>query len=313
MTQSNECFNALARRFSVPTPEAAIQIAARKLLEKCNISAPPVPLEPIEGFLNVRAKVRRNVPAPMLSASHDGFVIVEPSDQTGNPLRKRFSRAHELAHILLLYLCRENGLPTSHGTDSEHYRQIERYCDLAAGEMLVPKEFLRTALLSNAFARDGMDALQEAFRVSKTALVTRLQAALASSSVTVWRKYQRHEREALTHRVSANLWSKSFRQAPAWLPVGCTTRHMSEDIVGRALDARKPILIPHLVVTLGSRVSNCTALAMPFYRNDTAQPSLFEESQSIRLTDDAVLVVYGNLSASLDKTIWQQWTSNLDR
>lgn len=95
--------------------------------------------------------------------------------------RQRFSVAHELGHVLLIEQL---------GRYPEHLRalrgsdRVERLCDLAAAELLVPMDSFRAQLSRARFRIRRVDELAVEFGVSREVILRRFLAAGARAVVT---------------------------------------------------------------------------------------------------------------------------------
>jgi len=246
----------------------------------------------------------------MLSVNGSEFVVNQANDE--QQWRERFSRAHELSHVLLLHLCGESALPAGLGINSPIYRTVERLCNIAAAEILVPREFLRLALVDSTFMVGGMDGLQDSFKVSKDTLLRRLTEALPNSCVLLWKPHQRHEREEMCFRVSRGFYRNGYKRAPGWLPNGCTTKHLSSDIVTEALERRRPIAQAEVTIKLGTCERKCAALAVRIHQFRGLQLSLFDDCPS-ESTDDtnAVVCIHDSQESTTSSDIWATWLEKL--
>ncbi len=77
-------------------------------------------------------------------------------------VRNRFTIAHEIGHLLLGYSCNDYDDPKSKINESE--------ADLFAGELLVPKKFLKEDYNKNS----NLDFLSKKYNVSKEVLTIKL-------------------------------------------------------------------------------------------------------------------------------------------
>jgi len=153
--------------------------------------------------------------------------LLRPADATH---RQRFTIAHELGHALLLE--RLGGQP-------EHLRglqdpaiwpHLERLCDRAAADLLVPlDEFLRAVGQVGCSPR-AIERLADGFRVSSEVVLLRFLAA-GARSISLWQLHQPSgPGEALTATVV-----RSYRagQAPGLQPA-TTSSALSPDLVMQA-------------------------------------------------------------------------------
>jgi Zn-dependent peptidase ImmA (M78 family) len=157
---------------------------ARKLCERHGVTAPPVPVNriakalgikvqyaPLDGGLSGMACIRDGVPIIGVNALH-------------HPNRRRFTLAHELAHILLHRARLENEVHVDKATlrheSSIRVDDAEVEANAFASELLMPQAFLQTALAGRAIDLEDdtmIAALAKRFRVTETALRFRLHVA----------------------------------------------------------------------------------------------------------------------------------------
>lgn len=159
---------------------------ARALLERFNVTAPPVPVRRIAHLMG--AQIRLSPLDDELSGMifvKDGVPIIGVN-ALHHPNRQRFTIAHEIAHLELHRQAIETevhvdktfpvlmrGPMAATGTDA-----LEREANLFAAELLMPRDFLERALAGQAFDIDDerpLEDLARKFRVSKQALEYRIR------------------------------------------------------------------------------------------------------------------------------------------
>ncbi len=158
---------------------------ARRLLQRCGVTTPPVPVEKIAKALGVQLRF-----SP-LDDELSGIVFVRDGtpiigvNVLHHPNRQRFTIAHECGHLILHKpnLSREvhvdKAFPIlmrdSASTTGLDRREIE--ANLFAAELLMPKSFLMEALGNKSFDIDdevAISALARKFSVSTAAMRFRL-------------------------------------------------------------------------------------------------------------------------------------------
>lgn len=160
--------------------------AARSLLKQYAIKSPPVPVERIAKLLSVRveyaplddelsglAYIRDKVPIIGINALHA-------------PNRKRFTLAHELAHVQLHQSELKRAVHVDRGPlrrdalAAEGVDPIEIEANAFAAELLMPTHFLISALKSQPVDLedddDAIATLAKRFRVSDAAMRYRLNS-----------------------------------------------------------------------------------------------------------------------------------------
>ena len=162
---------------------ARIRKKVRNLLEALEVQAPPVPV----------AKLARNCGARIVRVSGneddiDGFLYQEEGDlvigvnRDQATVRKRFTIAHELGHLLLhkhsrVHVDRGFRVRLRSGLSGEGTDRDEMEANRFAAELLMPIEFLQADLEEREFdlADDGqLRALAKRYGVSTQALAIRL-------------------------------------------------------------------------------------------------------------------------------------------
>jgi Zn-dependent peptidase ImmA (M78 family) len=83
-----------------------------------------------------------------------------------SPNARRFTLAHELAHIMM----RESGICDPLDDDND----VEQRCNSIAGESMLPRDLLAQRLERPGSAEDKIEALAREFRMSHSAVAVRL-------------------------------------------------------------------------------------------------------------------------------------------
>jgi len=121
----------ITKRRTAPGGRAS---AARALVQPHTgtITAPPTDLDAIAKRLGVREVISADIHADgELRRRGDGYTIVVSSNQSA--ARRRFTLAHELAHVIV----KRSPSETASG------RELERLCDDIAAELLMPASMFR--------------------------------------------------------------------------------------------------------------------------------------------------------------------------
>jgi hypothetical protein len=107
---------------------------------------------------------------------------LRPADATS---RQRFSIAHEIGHALLLESLgrRPEYLPGLH--DPSIWPELERLCDQAAADLLVPLDDFLRAIGQIGCSPRAIERLSEGFRVSADVILLRFLAA-GAWSISLW-------------------------------------------------------------------------------------------------------------------------------
>jgi Zn-dependent peptidase ImmA (M78 family) len=96
-----------------------------------------------------------------------------------------FTLAHEITHIWLGQSALSDIAPISTPT-----HDVERWCNEAAAELLVPLAVLRSEIRRNEELRDALDRLARRFKVSTLVILRRIYDAGVLKKDQFWRAYQ---------------------------------------------------------------------------------------------------------------------------
>jgi hypothetical protein len=246
---------ALTRTFRAPSSEAAIRAACARLLRQCGIERPPISLKKVLSHLGTATEITDDPlnSDAVLHAERGQFTIrIGRRALTRNWQRARFTIAHECGHILLYHHLKNTELISSLDSTAEAHAELERLCDIAASELLMPHGMLRAAVQNHGITPNGLHALREIFAVSRKALIQGVARALPGTDFFIWRLHARTAFEESTFRVV-----RAPRYHPSgarpWLPAGSTARHVSPRIIEEAVRDQKYILEDNLEIALNRR------------------------------------------------------------
>lgn len=157
-----------------------------KLLKENSVTGPPVPVEGIAHYCNLKVRKQRarndDISGFILRTGKDAIIGVNASHA---PVRQRFTIAHELGHYLIhtqgvdeVHVDRKFGVQYRNSLSSEGTDRDEREANFFAAELLMPKHFIEADLAE----ADEMDLVDDDFisrlagkyRVSTQAMVFRL-------------------------------------------------------------------------------------------------------------------------------------------
>lgn len=213
---------------------------------------PPISLKRILSHLGVTVEVTdQSMKAEAeLHAEDTGYrVLINRRALEERWQRARFTIAHECGHILIFNYLRDPELIHTLDQTAQAHAELERLCDIAAVELLMPKAMLRAAVRDNGVTPRGLKVLLESFAVSREALVKNISEVLPGTSLFTWQRYARTPREERTFRVVASPRYHPSNARP-WLPEGSTARHVSPQIIQRAARERTHILEENLEISL---------------------------------------------------------------
>lgn len=218
----------LCTRHGVAEVGEALIAACRHFTASHSKNDPPVKLDPLLKATGARREVRRLAGDGRLEVDADGrFIVVVDDDQHWS--RQRFTIAHELAHIVLFSEFVNDPEALRHLRSPELWPVVERACNVAAAELLMPADDIASATARFGLSPEGLGRLQARYAVSWSALLVRLSEVLALP-VAVFRWHARHGSEPERWRVHRFYGAGQG----LWFPAGMTTRHFSVPVVERA-------------------------------------------------------------------------------
>lgn len=267
-----------------------LQNACRKLLQDCEIEVPPVPVEEkICNYLGVKISERKIPADALLIRAESGYEIVLNPIRNRMLSRRRYTIAHEISHILLMEKVFEKKILSE--ITSVYYREVEALCNFGAAEILMPTE-----LMEKFIERHGLQlgVICKQFKVSPRAVLFRVPELIPSTAVVLWEKYARlHKKEAVCLRVRCN--SHRYKDSQGlWLPEGCTTKHVSPDIVSHAHESGQVVYSERIRLVLSGKHLECEAIAIPMPVVVNQNLQLFESSNSVALIIGKKELIYRN-------------------
>lgn len=235
-----QAFDAFARDFDAATPRAAMRAACARLRQRVVQAGWTPGLEaylrafglpvleasiPTAGRLDYEAgryviRVQRvadgDAPRPPLP--------LRPADATG---RQRFSIAHEIGHALLLESLGRHPDYLPGLADPAIWPDLERLCDQAAADLLVPLDDFLRAVAQIGCSPRSIERLSDGFRVSSDVVLLRFLAA-GARSVSLWQVRPDVDR----HGALAASVVRSYRSGRApGLDPGTPSGALSPDVV----------------------------------------------------------------------------------
>lgn len=275
---------ALSLAFGSETPEMAIRGACQAVLRSCGLKEPPIALRPLFKKLGVSyipstALTQGKAIASLEVGSGGQLQIrVHESNNTGELRRRwrrlRFSLAHELGHaIIYRALGDDPALIASLDQAEDGYARLERVCDIAAQELLMPAPVVRQSLRQADLSPSNLLHLYDLFLVSRDVLVRRVAEFIPFGGVTRWRRFSRTSQEPVCFRV----WSGSQyapEESRPWLPRGCTLSHLDPPIIEWVAERHVPICQDRVLIHRGKHSQECVALATFFPPREVVRTSL---------------------------------------
>lgn len=220
---------AYARSRGHDDPVAAVRADAAAALAAAGQNAPPVGLSPVWTALGARRVTVGSGPPARLRADASGFILEVRSG--GNWRRQRFTVAHELGHLLLFRAAQGDSRQAAALVDPENWEAVERLCDAAAAELLLPHDAFLADLARAPLDGERLRALYDAYLVSWPALLRRVADVKRPTAVTLWSRHARNPQE----RAAPRLVAAYGHPAGVYLPDGLTSsRHVRPDLVTHA-------------------------------------------------------------------------------
>jgi len=184
LDETEHALGVFRRTYSASTVDSAITAAVESLMGRA--VAVRGRLEDAIDHLGARVEASCIPESATLAVESGRYVIrVRNSDPEA---RRRFSIAHEIAHVLLF----EGVASEPHLMPAIAHRLrnpvVERVCDRAAAELLMPADTFRDSLLSARFDWNHVMRLAGQFQVSHTAVLVRVADVLAGSRIVRFRR-----------------------------------------------------------------------------------------------------------------------------
>jgi hypothetical protein len=274
---------AFADAYKAPTAQEAMRRACELLRERAGEDIPPIGLRKLLAACGARRNSRM-LPIPgRLDIDREGFIVqVNAGDRWR---RQRFTAAHEIGHILVFKALASTPHHIQVLRTREGWEEIERLCNLAAAELLIPKGDLVFMLQRIGFSPASLQQLYDRYMVSWSTLFVRLVEALPGSALSLWqiRSHGLNSEPAL--RVNKCYGGS----CGTWLPQHATARkHVIPNVVEQAWREQASVGCDVLTIAVGGRRVRVKGLATiaPAFRNAMeGQLPLF---QGYRVPDEPV-------------------------
>jgi hypothetical protein len=224
--RSNDPLAYFAAILEADTAAEAMRLCCQQLLDENGQKHGPVSLGRLLAALGARDEVRPLSTEGKLKIDKEGYLICVREGIQWE--RRRFTVAHELGHILLCEALKDRPQALRALQDRSQWKAVERLCDQAAAELLMPADDFHRQLKGREISQRLLHHLKERYGVSWTALLIRFNELLGFG-VSSWSRHQRHPEERVTFRVE-----KCWGSGASWLPKGLTTRYLQPDVVNRA-------------------------------------------------------------------------------
>lgn len=147
--------------------------------------------------------------------------------------RRRFSIAHEIGHILLFSAVADNPAHVRELRSDALHARVERLCNTAAAQILMPTHSFTLALDElGELSRGSIDELARRFWVSREAAMRRVTEVHPDWGIMFWELSRDHPR-GVAWRTSKN----QNRGTAAFLPPGLSSSRLHPDVVEVAATA----------------------------------------------------------------------------
>ncbi len=233
----------------------AVDVLLSRRLAPLGRPQAPVDLEAIGDLFSVRRIEYDVLPCDgvLSPMANGGYKVVLAIDQ--DPLRRRFSLAHEIAHAAVFSVLPELKHTANRSLFDEFRNDDEeRLCDLIASRLLMPTSMFGASVAGRELSLAALRAVSSQFQVSLSAAlrrwreIARLAAAFvrlspqADKGVAVlpvinfekgrlWSREWRGFREDST--VIEALQSKTWKSGWDWIPEGFVRRRLHVDLDAR--------------------------------------------------------------------------------
>jgi len=249
------CLRVFAETFGAVHLRDAVRAACDTLRREVNEHIPPIGLRRVLGRYNAELRVKPIATPGRLDVRDGRYVVTVKEGMAWR--RQRFTVAHEIGHIILIEtLARVAPGLLVELRRPEVWETVERVCNWAAAELLMPLGDVVETLRRTGFTTNAIQVLYDRYLTSRTTLLIRLTEAFPSSSVVLWGSFARHGKEAVTLRVR-----RCFRGARGpWFPEGLTTKHLNPNPLEPPLSGQ--LDLPHTVCfDLGRQRTDLKGLA----------------------------------------------------
>lgn len=284
-----------------------MRLACTRLREQVGEVSPPIGLKKLVNALGGSIRLGNIATYGRLEAGTNEYVIRVRRDRSWRA--QRFTVAHELGHILLLNALARTPKRLSVLRTPSAWGAVERLCNLAAAELLMPQEDFQRQLQAVPFSPAGILSLYDRYLVSYRVLFVRMASALKESTVTLWRHHSREPGDRVALRV---IWKSRSPDGP-WLPTGITINYIVPDIVSAALRDGHTAN-PSLRLEVRGRPDRVHAVASAAPRREDSNESQLPIFQGRPIADDPKLdfeavLLMSRGARSLPESFWAEQPS----
>ncbi|MBI4480060.1 MAG: ImmA/IrrE family metallo-endopeptidase [Acidobacteria bacterium] len=164
-------------------PREAVRLFARQLL--ASRGEVPTDLYAIAKRLRVDSMTEESLPIDGMLVRENGKLSIKINSHS-HPLRRRFTFAHEIGHIVLAMGEDADGKWQPYSCEE---KEVEKLCDVIASEILMEEERVRQFFATRDFSVNNISAFASRFEVSLQAAVARvMELKLTRSTIAMLKK-----------------------------------------------------------------------------------------------------------------------------
>jgi len=224
------------------------KLLSKQLIAKRG-STPPFGARDYAELMGIKQIVQEDIgeASGMLLKYHSGSVIQVNSKD--NSARQNFSIAHELGHLIVSEVI-DNGVSNEIEYRSPSGKNgIERLCNMAATEMLMPEEIFLDCLNNLGISINSVSILSNIFKVSLESTIIRISELSKVNVVAIcWKYFKTPKGEYL--RLAWNSIPKvldnRFNYKPVSAIIGQNEKTFLAYTSGETVKTRKEFYLKHL-------------------------------------------------------------------
>lgn len=219
------------RTVGARTLDDAVDTLAERYRDRAGCSEIPTKLRKVASLLHVRRITTGDLPC-------DGVLLPQENGQYNivlssavSEVRRRFSLAHELSHVILHQLVRQTRSIECRTlfTPAEN-RVEETICDKLAARLLMPRNIFTRELGSGPINATSLRELAAKYEVSLSAIARRCAEVCQNRGVAIARAVRRDDSsDVVITKILVNF-------APGWLRPDASVQYDKNTYLGRAFD-----------------------------------------------------------------------------
>lgn len=282
---------AFAECWKVGSPAEAMATACADLRERSAQHTSPIGLTPMLTQLHATRTMSDMQPHGRLKAQKTGWTVHTRTDIPWR--RRRFTEAHEIGHILLYKTLATSPQHLADLQSAQSWRQVERLCDYAAAELLMPADDLATRLQRQPVTSTAdLNVLYDRYLVSVLALLRRITEVAPRTALTTW-KYRRHH-----HGTDWRIQDSYCTIDGIYFPADMSRRHLAPDLIGRALGEGSASSPTATLDVGGRRYTGMMVALYPLHRDQVELPLFHGRPVGDDIPTDTVYMLHQQLVSS---------------